>query len=270
MGSTRKSKVIKIDKNGSVRDFLTERQDGLWSVIGIKLDSKRRMLWLNSTVTSNMPGFKQEDSGRAGVFKFDLKTGKLVKKYVLENKPERHFFNDLVLNSRGDVFLTDMFGQAVYVISRERDELELFAKTNRLTDPNGIALSADEKLLFVASREGVSVFNVDAKSRSQLGHDDNVTLSGMDGLYVYGNSLIAVQNGINRIVRYYLNAKSDRVERSEIIEANHPMFMNPTTGVIVGDTFYYIANSQFGSFDERGALFPMEKLFEIVVLKAKL
>jgi hypothetical protein len=35
----------------------------------------------------------------------------------------------------------------------------------------------------------------------------------------------------------------DRVERLEIIEANDPVFDEPTLGVLVKDTFYLIANS---------------------------
>ncbi len=48
------------------------------------------------------------------------------------------------------------------------------------------------------------------------------------------------------------------------------MFNVPTSGVIVNDTFYYVANAQFGSFNKDGSLFPMERLFEPVVLKVKL
>ena len=48
------------------------------------------------------------------------------------------------------------------------------------------------------------------------------------------------------------------------------MFRVPTTGVLVGDDFVYVANAQFESFDEDGSLWPMERLYEVVVLRAPL
>jgi hypothetical protein len=72
------------------------------------------------------------------------------------------------------------------------------------------------------------------------------------GMYFYKNSLIAIQNGIrpHRVVRFFLNKNFDGVERAEIIEANNPLFNEPTLGVLVQGTFYYVANSQWGSFNK--------------------
>jgi hypothetical protein len=47
------------------------------------------------------------------------------------------------------------------------------------------------------------------------------------------------------------------------------MMDTPTTGELVKNDFYYIANAQFGKFNENGLL-PMEKLYEPVVLKVSL
>lgn len=47
------------------------------------------------------------------------------------------------------------------------------------------------------------------------------------------------------------------------------MMDNPTTGELIGDDFYYLANAQFGKFDENG-LYPLDKLYEPIVLKVKL
>ena len=85
-------------------------------------------------------------------------------------------------------------------------------------------------------------------------------------------SLIAIQNGINphRVVRLSLNRNGDAVERFDVLEANNPLFDEPTLGVVVKDTFYYVANSQWGAIDNKGQLAPAEKLREPVILKMKL
>jgi hypothetical protein len=78
------------------------------------------------------------------------------------------------------------------------------------------------------------------------------------------------QDGQHRIIRLHLKKDSRAVERLEVLEANNPLFDEPTLGVLVRDSFYYIANSQWGSVDEKGQLAPPEKLREPVILKVKL
>ncbi len=104
-----------------------------------------------------------------------------------------------------------------------------------------------------------------------LTHPENVSLAGIDGLYFHRKSLIAIQidNNRNRVIRFFLDNKIRRVERARIIESGNPVFQNPTTGVIVADTFYYIANSQLTSF-ERNKIFSLDKLNEIYILKTRL
>ena len=83
IGSTRKGKIVKVDKEGKVKDFIRPRQDGLWMVVGMKVDARRRVLWVNSSGGGSLIGYKESDSMPAGVFKFDLRSGKLINKFVL-------------------------------------------------------------------------------------------------------------------------------------------------------------------------------------------
>ncbi len=271
IGSLHKRKVTSIDRNGKIEDFIREKQDGLWGVAGIKVDAKRRILWVNSVALPNMRRSKKEKLGLSGVFKYDLNNGKLIKKY-LDNKPNIHLFNDLVINSEGDVFITNSLFGAIYVIPHERDELELFVKPDRFTYPNGIALSGDERYLYVIHAEGASIIDIGTRSCFALTHSEDIALTGIEGLYFYRNSLVAIQNGYKpeRVIRFFLNEGLNRVEGAEIIEVHNPLFMFSTTGVIVDDMFYYIANSQLNCYNDDHTTFPMDKLHDIVILKAKL
>jgi len=271
VGSTRKGKIVKVDKQGKVTDFIAPRQDGLWMVIGMKVDAARRALWVNSSYGDNLIGYQKSNGSPAGVFKFDLRSGKLIRKYVLDKPGETHFFNDLVINRRGDVFITHMFKEpALHRIAAGRDELELLARPENFSEPNGIALSEDERVLFVATDEGISALDVAHLARHQLTAPPEVSLKGIDGLYFYKRSLIAIHPGRKLVRRYFLDDAMKSVTRAETIEAHHPMFNVPTTGVVVKDTFYYVANAQFGSFNKDGSLFPPERLYEPVILKVAL
>lgn len=270
IGSTRKGKVVRRAADGRVSDFIPTGRDGLWMVVGLKVDSARRVLWVNSSAASNYFRFTAADNGKAGLFLYDLKSGRLLKKF-LPKEDGPHFFNDLAIARDGRVFLTDMAGKAIYMVRSGADSLIRWTSPPGFTDPNGIALSSDDRTLYVATDEGINSIDVASRSSTLLTHSPGIDLVGVDGLYFVRASLVAIQGGRrNRVQRLSLNQQRTRIERAEILEANHPMFMNPTTGVIVGRDLYYIANSQFDSFDKNGSLFPAERLFEAVVLRLTL
>ena len=103
-----------------------------------------------------------------------------------------------------------------------------------------------------------------------LTHPEDISLYGIDGIYFYKNSLICIQNGLQRVSRFYLNAEGSKVLKMEITESRNPCFNWPTTGAVVDDSFYYIANSQIRSFNPDGSVFPPEKLTEVVILHTEL
>lgn len=273
LSSVHKRKILSRGPDGAVKDFATER-DGLWSVLGIKVDAARRHLWVTSAAIPQMTNYREEDAGRSAIFKFDLITGRLLKKYLLPGLPEKHLLGDLVINSRGDVFATDSLTPALYTIDHRKDELELFIKGEPFVSAQGLDFSEDERQLFVADyARGIFVIDLRTGKYFNLSPTPNLTMLGIDGLYFYRRSLIAVQNGTNpnRIIRLHLEKNYGGVARYEILEANNPLFAGePTLGVRVGDTFYYIANGEWGAVNDKGQLAPPEKLREPVILKVKL
>jgi hypothetical protein len=90
----------------------------------------------------------------------------------------------------------------------------------------------------------------------------DVALNGIDGLYLNRGSLLLTQNGTSpeRVIRLRLNPSLTRVVSQEIIEQATTTLGDPTHGVIVGDYFYYIANSGWSELDQHGDLKPGSKL----------
>jgi hypothetical protein len=68
----------------------------------------------------------------------------------------------------------------------------------------------------------------------------------VDGLYFYRGTLIAVQNGIMapRVIRIILVRDEKAAARFDVLERGNPLFEGLTTGVVVGKSFYYMANIQ--------------------------
>ncbi|WP_083157999.1 SMP-30/gluconolactonase/LRE family protein [Allomuricauda sp. CP2A] len=276
MGSTRKGKIVKLHKNGKASDFITADAHGLWMVIGIKIDVERRILWVCSSGGDNLEGYdlKDDEEGRpAGVFKFDLDSGTLLQKYIYDQPGEVHFFNDITVALNGDVYVTHMFqDHAVYRIKNGSDKMEKAYVSELIKYPNGIALSENNEKLYVAHSEGIALVDMDSGQISALEVPEGLKISrreSIDGLYFYKNSLVGVQTDINTVIRLFLDESGEKIFSSEALEINHPMMDTPTTGELVKNDFYYIANAQFGKFNENGLL-PMEKLYEPVVLKVSL
>ena len=266
LGSTHKCKIIKIDRKKRISDFTKQRQDGLVSVLGMQVDSRRRFLWAVTSYGFYKENLPKDLLGTTGVFKYNLQTKKLIEKYMLP-QGENHMLNDLTVDSNGVVYVTDWRKPAIYMISAEKDSIEKIIDLPRR--PNGIDVSNDGTKLFVAGQD-IGVLDLATKTFKEMKHPAYMYLSG-DGLYYHQNSLIAVQNGgLRKISRFFLDEDHDEIVRSHALEAYHPLFNLPTTGVIVGNHFYYIANSQLREYDSEGNLSPLSELEEPKILRVEL
>jgi hypothetical protein len=82
----------------------------------------------------------------------------------------------------------------------------------------------------------------------------------IDGLYATCAGYVGIQNMADpsRLIAFRLEDGSAVAVRE--LERGRADFRGPTTGAIVGDTLFYIANAQIGPFDPRkegGSLAPV-------------
>lgn len=271
LGSVHQRKIVVIEKDGTAKD-LSLPADGLYSVLGMKVDAGRKILWAASSAFPQMQGFAQTDDGKAGIFKYDLKSGKLLNKYLLSNSDGNHALGDLTLNSNGDVYASDSMSPTIYRIDAKTDKLEVFLKSDSFASLQGLTFSPDEKYLFAADYS-LGFFRIEMKTKNvlQLPVEGDIAVLGADGIYFYKGSIIAIQNGINpqRVVQFSLDPAFSKITGYKTLEANHADFNEPTLGVLSGDDFYFNANSQWELVNEKGQL-KKEKLAEPVILRLKL
>lgn len=216
VGSILKRKIVRVDAKGAVSDFVAPRRDGLVSVLGIKVDSRRHELW---AAASGGPEFPDEN-GHSGLFRFDLRTGALAGKYLLPSGTA-HMLNDLAFDADGNAYLSDTTTGAIYRLSAALKELEVFISPGTFRGPNGVAVSDDSRHLYVASSgRGLSAVDLKTKAVTDLAVSEDVVAAGIDGLYFHRDSLVGVQNGIGpgRVMRYHLSAPTV-IARAEILES---------------------------------------------------
>ncbi len=271
LGSVHQRKIVVIEKDGTAKD-LSLPADGLYSVLGMKVDAGRKILWAASSAFPQMKGFAQSDDGKAGIFKYDLKSGKLLNKYLLSNSDGNHALGDLTLGRNGDVYASDSMSPAIYRIDAKTDKLEVFLKSDSFASLQGLTFSPDEKYLFAADYS-LGFFRIEMENKNilQLPVEGDIAVLGADGIYFYKGSLIAIQNGINpqRVVQFSLDPTFSKITGYKTLEANHADFNEPTLGVLSGDDFYFNANSQWELVNEKGEL-KKDKLKEPVILRLKL
>jgi len=276
VGSIYKRKIVAVDRNGAARDLVVQGADTreeLYSPLGMKFDARRGSLWVASAAAPQMQGYVEaEHRGRAALHEIDPSTGRTRARYPLD-QARPGLLNDLVIAPGGELYVTDSEAGAVHVLRPGPGaRLEEFVPAGEFGYPNGIALSADGSTLFVADFvRGVTAVPLATRQLHTLSHPRGVHTHGFDGLYFHRGALVGVDNGAGggRIVRLSLAPTLDRIVGAEVLDAGHPDFVIPTTGVVVDDALVYIATSQLRSF-EGGRIFPPERLLPVQVLRLSL
>jgi sugar lactone lactonase YvrE len=276
VSSISKRKIVVVNHDGVASDFKQPEQDGLGETLGMKVDVKRRFLWVvsDSAAPGGAPGENVMPAGagrQCGVFQYDLKSGRLLYRHLLP-QGSRGFLNDVALSSIGDAFVTNSGTGEVFRMLPDHDGVELFLPANTVPQANGIAVSGDDKVLFVAGWLGVVRVDIASRSVMKLLKRLDISDAGLDGMYFYKGSLIGIQNPDlhpGRVMRYYLNPAMDRIERAEVAESYNPLFEVPTTGTLVDGSLYFMANTQVDKLGAQGRMPPAGALHDIVVVKLR-
>ena len=266
LGNLFHRKIVGIRSDGSTFDAGPKEKDSLWNPFGMTIDAARNKIWAtNTSLSSNR-------SESEALYEFDPEKMIAVKKYAVEDSLE-HFFNHIIVLRNSSIFITDSRNGAVYTVNESAGTLEPWFVSSDLIQPRGIAGSADQKYLFVSHWRGISRISLEDKRSVLMSAKVKTTLTGIDGLYFYDGSLIAVQNNAGpqtRIVRFELSKNLDAVTKATILESGHHLHDTPTSGVIFGDDLYYIANSRTKSFVEDETILPEKQLQPTYLLKLPL
>ncbi len=256
-------KVVRIDRGGRVTDFTGEAHDGMLAGLGVHVDSERRLLWIATTASEEMRGYTPEMQGRSILYALDLRNGSVVKRVEQGTKEQPSFLNDLAILPDGSVLVTDTVRHNVVRLPAGGDAFEVFL--DGLAFPNGITTGDDPAYVWVADFRGVTRVTLAGKTRQPI--ETTELLNGIDGLSFHRGSLIGIQNAIGKARVVRIDAESGEVE---LLESKNAAFEVPTTGVVTGDDYWFIANPGLRSFDENHKLWPVEKLEEPVMLRIDL
>ncbi|MBD3218090.1 MAG: hypothetical protein GF310_07420 [candidate division Zixibacteria bacterium] len=240
-GSMRYGTIYEVVDGGLLR-FAKLESDIPLACLGMKADTVRNILWAVGSSFDYVERFEEEDDGTSGVFGFDLETGEIIRKVVFPSKDPRFRLNDLAVSSNGDIYLS---GAGAYVLRKDTDNIDTLISSGKMLGSNGITLSADEETLLVSDYAGgIAAVDLADNSVTEIKIPNDNSVYGIDGMYYYDGSLIAIQNTFNpwRVSQFYLNYNFTAIDSMTILEQKNPDALEAFTGTISGDDFIYIGH----------------------------
>ncbi|CAM2008530.1 SMP-30/gluconolactonase/LRE family protein [Acanthopleuribacter pedis] len=265
ISSIHQRKIISRDARGTVTDWLAfdPAKPGLlpFSILGLTLSRDGKSLWVTSACMDQTKAGCGDMNGRSALMKLRLKDGKSLGVHFFGDAENPSVIGEVISDKRGVLYLSDSTAGVIYRKPQVKDKGETWQdqpepwlRSPLLRSPQGLALSADESLLYVADYSfGLLVVDIATKTIQPLSAPANLLTSGGDGLVRYKNHLILIQNGVkpHRVAAFQLAKNGRALTGQKVLAANHPAFDEPTLGTLVGDTFTFLANSQWGHYDKQ-------------------
>lgn len=252
LGSIRHGILVRVDTSleDDAVQTLSTPDNGHWSIFGMRFDGSGGLWFASAAVPQFLAAGPM--AGRSGLFRYDLAAAEISNRALLPAAEHAQVLGDLVIAPDGRIYTTDSLTGVLYRFDPASGEFETLVDRGVFKSPQGLVLDRAGTHLYVADYAGglYRVALVDGKA-DKVAIQANVTDYGIDGLYRYGNELIAIQNGIqpNRVVALRLDDHGLSVSSGRVIAANLDGFDEPTLGFVAGDDFYFVANSHWNRFD---------------------
>ena len=272
IGSIRHGRILRWRPNGSTED-LVPATDSLWAVSGLAIAPDGQSLWATSNAIPQMAGFDSTMDGRSELVQLTLNgTGILARRPVGQDAGGA-MLGDLLIGPSGEVYASDTRGQAIWRLVPGMLAPEVIARHPLIRSPQGMVMASDGSTLLVADYSH-GLLRVDPATGAvvPLSVPAGMSVLSVDGLARHGPDLIAIQNGgvVPRVIRIRLDVTEHKVLGIEMLDRNLAVAEEPTLGVVVGDAFYYVANSQWEKRNEDGTPLPGAALVPTVILRVPL
>ena len=235
--------------------FVDSRQvEGLDAVMAVAVDAERGHLWAASGMLGQYRDYSAGKFGRTALVRFDLATGEKLSVHPVTDEGD-HILGSLAVASDGTVYAADTLASSVYRLAPDAEHPEAFMGHPDFSSLRGIALSDDDRLLYVADYErGIYVADLSQEQAYTLAVPDSLNVGGIDDLHWWDGHLVMIQNGIapQRVVRLQLGEDGLGVTNVFPVEAAHPEFDTPTYGTLVDNQLYYLAANHWDDVSARG------------------
>jgi sugar lactone lactonase YvrE len=240
-------KIIRIHQDGKTENFIEEGQDGFLEGLGMKVDTKRNLLWALSNI-------RKDKLFTSQIHAFDIATGKPMHRYLMEDTIP-HLLNDLIIDPSGTLYITDTYYSALYSYIPDQKKFEVLVRDTAIFQwPNGIVGLDKNNIILASYGNGPVLINLSSRTGKPLpGYADKAIAFGLDGMVLHKKYLYGVYNAgsrgysSNAVIRYSL--KKNKIITEKIIDRGNSSFADPTTAAAYRKKLYVIANSHLDQFN---------------------
>ena len=251
--SVRQHLILSVDASGQALSFASSPDH--WPMLAIKVDASHRRLCATEVALAGFPGVSDTDAGRSAVICYRMDTGAVI--FRIE-PPEPAALGDMALLANGDLIASDGAHGRIYQVDVAHAKIRLL-DARHFISPQTPAVDPGGRFVYVPDYvRGIGRIDLKTGRVQWLHAQGRHALAGIDGLYLYRHTLLAVQNGTlpQRVVALELDPTRLVILHETIIERNSPSLGTPTHGVVIGSHFDYIVNSGWDFIDDHGAAIP--------------
>ncbi|MFT6871378.1 MAG: hypothetical protein ACJAVN_000376 [Roseivirga sp.] len=271
LSSVREKKIVKVATDGTISDWL----ETPYAVLGMKADFERGFLWAATAALPEMLGFEQSDIGNSIVLQINLERAEIIQGISYD---EASTIGDLVLDGENRLWLSN--SMTPFISRNGTDTTNYRGAFNSLQldlsdayfSLQGLTLTDDERYLYVSDYvKGIFRIDITETDFDDVFAPETMLMKGIDGLYYYKSSLIAIHNGTKpyRIMQYFLNESGLNIESERVINRGGASLGEPTLGQVKDGYFYYLANSPWQAYDKEMNL-DLSKVKPIEIRRFKL
>ena len=259
--------ILQVDMAGRTKLFASAPDR--WPMMALKVDSRRRVLWATEVALDGFAAAAKVDWGRSAILQYDLHSGKLL--HRIEGPPKAAL-GDMALAANGDPIVSDGEHGGVYRVNGNIQSVERIDAGDFISPQTPAVLADGRHILVPDYVRGIGVLDLHDKRVVWIPMEGKYAMSGIDGLYTVGDTLIATQNGTTpeRVVRFKFDQANLRILSESVIERATPGLGDPTHGVVIGDAFYYIANSGWDVLDDHGNVLPGKTLPAGILMRTRI
>ena len=221
------------------------------SVFALAIDAKRHRLWATIATVAQADGCGEgaPSAERTALLALDLRTGRVLQR-IEGGLPG--VLGDMLVADDGTVVVTESVHGAVLRLRPGATAFDRLDVAGDFVSPQTPALSADGRTLVVPDYvRGIAQVDLGACPCGARwpANGPGVFTAGIDGLVRDGATLVAVQNGTSppRVIRF-----ADDLARQQVLESGTAGFGEPTHGVVVGRSLWFISDVGWDRFEESG------------------
>jgi hypothetical protein len=246
VGTLAKGAILAVGQDGDPEVLIQADVDnGLWAIKGLHADAPNNRLWVSTSAVPAWSEYSPVDRGRTALFEFDLKTLKQINRFNMPPDGAFHDLGALAVTDAGDVYVLDLPTSTVYRKPAEGSVLEPFVGSEEMDSLSGIAVSYDNRRLFVADLyKGVLVIDPVEQTSAMLLGPETLNLGRINSLAYGQKKLFMAQTDISpeRLMQLELDEMGTGVGEALPMASALEQFDGPGLVLYKGGFVYYFSD----------------------------